>query len=69
MKSSPQSEIVRLCIQAMGLARDGDTESARATLRRAWDEATDDHERVLVPQQHEDEPTWGSVEPPYLCIA
>lgn len=48
MTFSPQNEIVRLCIQGMGLEEGGHVEEARALCRRAFDEATDDHERFLA---------------------
>lgn len=48
MKFSPQNEIVRLCIQGMRLEEGGHGEEARAMFLRAWNEATDDHERFLA---------------------
>ena len=48
MKFSPQNEIVRLCIQGMRLEEGGHAEEARAMLFRAWNEASDDHERFLA---------------------
>jgi len=48
MKFSPQNEIVRLCIQGMGLEEGGRVEEARQIFDRAWNVATDDHERLLV---------------------
>lgn len=48
MKFSPSNEIVRLCIQGMGLEQGGRLEEARAIFLQAWNEATDDHERFLA---------------------
>lgn len=48
MRFSPQNEIVRFCIQGMRLEEDGHVEEARMMFLRAWNEATDDHERFLA---------------------
>lgn len=48
MKFSPQNEIVRLCIQGMRLEQGDHVEEARTMFLRAWNEATDDHERFLA---------------------
>ncbi len=48
MEFSPQNEIVRLCIQGMRLEEGNHVEEARAVFLRAWNEATDDHERFLA---------------------
>ncbi len=48
MRFSPENAIVRLCIQGMGLEEGDRVEEARAMFVRAWDEASDDHERFLV---------------------
>lgn len=48
MKFSPQNAIVRLCIQGMHLEEGDRAEEARAMFLRAWNEATDDHERFLA---------------------
>lgn len=48
MKFSPNNEIVRLCIQGMGLEQGEQFEEARQLFLRAWNEATDDHERFLA---------------------
>ena len=48
MKFGPTNEIVRLCIQGMGLEEGGHLAEARKTFLRAWNEATDDHEKFLA---------------------
>lgn len=45
---SPRNKIVRMCIQGMGLEEGGDPEEAREVFLRAWNEATDDHEKLLA---------------------
>ncbi len=58
MKFSPRSEIVRLCIEGMGLEEGGHLKEARKMFLRAWNEATDNHEKLLaayhVSRQQED---------------
>ena len=54
MRFSPSNEIVRLCIQGMGLEEGGRLEEARKIFLRAWNEATDDHARPARPDPRAD---------------
>jgi rifampin ADP-ribosylating transferase len=48
MKFSPRNSIVRLCIQGMHREEGGYLGEAHAMFTQAWNEATDDHERLLA---------------------
>ena len=48
MKFSPRNEIVKLCIQGMRHEEDSHPEEALKSFLRAWNEATEDHEKLLA---------------------
>lgn len=48
MQFGPNNQIVRLCLQGMRQEESGQPEEGRALFQQAWDEASDDHERLLA---------------------
>ena len=47
MEFNPSNNIVRLCLQGMGMEEKGKTEEARKLFLKAWDEAIDDLEKFI----------------------
>ena len=48
MEFSPNNNIVKLCIQGMGMEGKGETEEASKFFLQAWNEATNDFEKFLA---------------------
>lgn len=48
MEFSPFNNVVKLCLQGMGMEENGNSEKAEELFMQAWNEATDDFERFLA---------------------
>jgi tetratricopeptide (TPR) repeat protein len=48
MEFNPHNNIIKLCIQAMGLEEKGNNEEASKLFLQAWNEATNDFERFIA---------------------
>ena len=48
MEFSPNNNVVKLCLQGMGMEEKGKTEEAGKLFLQAWNEATNDSERFIA---------------------
>ena len=48
MEFDPRNNVIKLCVQGMGMEDRGETEEAKRLFLRAWDEATNDFEKFTA---------------------